>query len=165
MEREDFPEVLDPTKYYYPPELFDDLEIEQENGEKIREPINLEEEPLLMAKFAVASSLGLPCSEETLVKIARGERKKSSFMADVRKAQFGSYGGQEGMYKGDIELQAEELGVYEVIWPFDPEKMREAIEAERRGEPILGLDTEVVADAVDDVGDDDLRLDQVVINA
>ena len=112
-----------------------------------------------MSKYALIKSLGLRTSEERMIRAAKGEFEERTFMASVLRIAHS----RSALNKAEVEIEAQILGVTEYIWPFDPKKMQTAIEAEARGEPISGLDAEVVADAVDDVGDDDLGFDQIVV--
>lgn len=114
-----------------------------------------------MAKYAVIKSLNLKTSEERTIRAAKGEFEERTFMASVLRIAHN----RSALGKAEVEIEAQILGVTEYIWPFDPKKMQTAIEAEARGEPISGLDAEVVPNAFDDVGNDDLRFDEVVINA
>lgn len=69
----------------------------------------------------------LPLEHNSRIKLARGEHK-GSFIAAILKSWSGRYHGMDGLCPGDIELAADELGVYEVIFPFDPEKIAELAE-------------------------------------
>ncbi len=66
----------------------------------------------------------LPLRPESRIKIAKGDHK-GSFMAAIIKSWSGYHNGMDGLCKGDIELAADEVGVYEVLFPFDPEKQAE----------------------------------------
>lgn len=129
----EFPDVLDPTTTYYPPELFDEREIRTDNTTTRFERLDDADVPLIMAKYAVLNSLDINASQEMMIGLARGERGDSrSLLSNVRKVRFSTFDSNDGFYMGDIELAADELGVLEIIWPFDEEKMQEAIEEERK---------------------------------
>ncbi len=134
----ELPPELRSDQYDYPPVLFRDWK-QVEGHEKIMRfdgsdeiPMNIvtnSERVVLMAKYAVAKSLRLTCAEDRLIRIVRNEEgSSSSFMQGVRKVRHSEVMG--ALERGDIELKADELGVYEVIWPLDPEKMRAAQESE-----------------------------------
>ena len=115
----ELPQVLDPTCYYHPVELFADREIESPDGKKETVPLRDEEIPVIMARYAVAKAL-FPSSlkQKTLIKVARGEGARESFMSDIRKIQHSTYKGYEGMHRGDVELVADGYGVYEILFPL-----------------------------------------------
>jgi hypothetical protein len=129
----ELPEDLQTENYTYPPDLFQDWDkIMRFDGSEdihVSIPVNDNEESLLMARYAVANALRLVGDSGKLVAIARAEYE-GSYMRGIRKVGRSIISGD--LEQGDIELKAEELGVYEIIWPFDPQKMREAIEAEQQ---------------------------------
>lgn len=130
------PSELREENYHYPAELFDDwgdtMVLRFEGGDDITipRPVTASERIVLMAKFATAQALRAGWQESTVVSVARGLKEKG-FLASVRKAWWSTYKSYGGLERGDVELAAEELGVYELIWPFDPAKMQAAAETEQ----------------------------------
>lgn len=129
----ELPAELRSDNYDYPKSLFDDWKdkfIRYEGGDDIPAPVTYGERPLLMARYAVAAAVEPTWAESTHVKIARGD-KGVDLITAIRKAWDSRYRSYDGLEPADIELAADELGVYEMIWPFDPVKMEAAEEAER----------------------------------
>lgn len=129
----ELPAHLHSGNYSYPDKLFADWRdkfIRYEGSDDIPAPVTNGEKPLLMARFAVSQTVEPTWTESTHVKIARGDIRVD-LAAAMRKVWEGRYQGHGGLERGDIELAADELGVYELIWPFDPDKMQAAQEAEQ----------------------------------
>lgn len=105
-----------------PEELFND--IPDQTSEECRAEICQR-----IARFLTMEYVNpeLPLRPESRIKIAKGEHK-GSFMAAIIKSWSGHHDGMDGLCKGDIELAADEVGVYEVLFPFDPEKLAELAE-------------------------------------
>ena len=88
-------------------------------------PVTNSERIILMARYAVVRSLKLRFRERRTIKIARTE-VEPGFMTSLRKARHNLYESYKRLERGDVELAAEELGVYEIVFPFeDPEVMEE----------------------------------------
>jgi hypothetical protein len=135
------PPELWKENYHYPPELFADWKIRAwekkqkylqfEGGDPIIPPVTNSERIILMARYAVVRSLKqVPFGERRATSVARCE-VESGFVSSLRKARYNIYEGTGGLERGDIELAAEELGVYEIVFPFDLEKVREAEQDEQ----------------------------------
>lgn len=78
---------------------------------------SLEERLAVVGRFAVLCELGY-FGDKTNVSLARGNYK-GRFNAGVRKRFSGIYGNTEGCSRGDIEVAAELLGVYDDIYNFE----------------------------------------------
>ncbi|MGC1176553.1 MAG: hypothetical protein WA843_00635 [Candidatus Saccharimonadales bacterium] len=115
----EFPAELEELDY--PPALFDRLSDTAEA---------LSERYARMARYAVIKHLGFRITPEMHIKIAKDELEGYRYIGATRKAWGNIHGDARGLPAGDIELAADELGVYEYIWPFDEEKMRQAAQEE-----------------------------------
>ncbi len=126
------PFELWPSNYDYPDALFADRVLAFDGIEQeILMPITPKDRLLLMARYAVVEALDLDNGEGVKVMLARNEREPT-FSAGIRSVWRSRFNNSNGLEWGDIELVAEELGVYEIIWPFDPELMEEAANIERQ---------------------------------
>jgi hypothetical protein len=135
LTEQQLPPDLRTENYHYPIELFEDykreLPSDGNDDTQVEEvPVEMSERPVLMARYAVAKALRLACAEDRLLKIARLEIEDCpTFLSGVRKIRRSIVCGD--LEKGDIELKADELGVYEIIFPLNQKKMRQAEEDER----------------------------------
>jgi hypothetical protein len=109
--------------FEYPENLFVDVK----SGEF---DAGADEQLVRMAKYAVMREARLELSDGKLVKIARDESEEPTFLRAIRRARSEKYGNSEGHAAGDIELIADTLDVYEIIWPFDEAAMQQAAEEE-----------------------------------
>lgn len=136
---EALPPELREENYDYPRELFTGI-MRFDGGDDIHIPLVAESDrTAVMARYAVAKTLSLSCAEDRLQKACRLEIEDNpTFLSGVRKIRRSDRFGD--LEKGDIELKADELGVYEIVFPLDEKKWRKAVEAERHGDPIEGLD-------------------------
>lgn len=80
------------------------------------------EQTVIMAKFAVGRTIFPERDPSALIKIARGEIS-GGFTYNLRKLWSGRYDNYNGLAEGDVELVADELGVYEIVFPFDADQM------------------------------------------
>jgi len=113
------PELL---HFPYPEELFTDI------TPPLQCPYRIQERYIRMAKYAVIERLEVPFTEEKKLKIARNETAEASFSAAIRKAWTYTHGNGNGLENGDIELAADELGVLEIVMPFNKEELQVARE-------------------------------------
>jgi hypothetical protein len=144
----EFPDVLDPTKTYYPPELFDEREIEVDDETTRYERLDDSDIPVIMAKFAVLKAVGIG-EESTHIKIARDEGCRETLMSSIRKMQNSAYDNYDGTEMGDIELAAVTLDIYDLVFPLAPEtkKRQKALDEERLRDQRLAESAEAIADA------------------
>jgi len=113
--------------FEYPPALF------QETTGQITEStsgvLTLEEHLLRMAKFALLRAAKLPFNEARMLTIAKGEVEQvKEFYPQIRKVWSSSYGNGTGLCQGELELIADELEVYELLFPFDEELLQREAE-------------------------------------
>ena len=147
--KDSLPVELLEENYHYPSALLHghDHVMRFDGGDDIlisTVPLTPQEKITYMAKFAVARAICTTSALDTVVAMARGETPKGGgFRYNVRRAWSSVNVNYNGLTEGDIELKAEEQGVYEIVFPFNEADMRAAIEAEKRGEPIYGLDAPI----------------------
>ncbi|MBW3569062.1 hypothetical protein KY385_02940 [Candidatus Parcubacteria bacterium] len=97
-------------------------------NDPVESQASAEEITARIGKYLVMERLSLPCKEETRIKIARNEMTESkTFVTLCRIIWRSKYKSREGLTAGDIELTADALGVYEDIWPMDPDEEARAL--------------------------------------
>lgn len=152
------PIALWENNYDYPPALFSERPLKFDGCEEneIYIPVAPADKPLLMARYAVANSVGLPDHEATMIKLARNE-VEAGFIAGIRKIWRGNFKSSDGLVKADVEIAAEVLGVYDLVFPSSAvprveRKLARELQEEEKREANLRLSADAIADAYEQNG-------------